>query len=104
MIQKKLNDIKQISKMEGGGSYIQLPYDHDHDGPNNSFGVDQKLKMAKNYIAPVIISHEFNPGEQFRDFFHLSSGVEKFFGQAQAQGFLNFFIPSPVSDLPSPNL
>jgi hypothetical protein len=33
-----------------------------------------------------------------------SSGVENFFGQAQAQGFLNFFNPSPVSDLPSPNL
>jgi hypothetical protein len=31
-------------------------------------------------------------------------GVEKYFGQAQAQGFLNFFNPSPVSDLPSPNL
>jgi hypothetical protein len=29
-------------------------------------------------------------------------GVEKNFGQAQ--GFLNFFNPSPVSDLPSPNL
>ena len=27
-------------------------------------------------------------------------GVEKYFGQAQAQGFLK----SPVSDLPSPNL
>jgi hypothetical protein len=26
------------------------------------------------------------------------------FGQAQAQGFLNFFNPSSVSDLPSPNL
>ena len=26
--------------------YIKLPYDHDPDGPNNSFGVDQKLKMA----------------------------------------------------------
>ena len=32
------------------------------------------------------------------------SEVENFVGQAQAQGFLNFFIPSPVSDLPSPNL
>jgi hypothetical protein len=32
------------------------------------------------------------------------SGVEKNVGQAQAQGFLNFFNPSPVSDLPSPNL
>ena len=32
------------------------------------------------------------------------SGVEIFFGQDQAQGFLNFFNPSPVSDLPSPNL
>ena len=32
------------------------------------------------------------------------SGVEQFLGQAQAQGFLNFFNPSPVSDLPSPNL
>jgi hypothetical protein len=31
-------------------------------------------------------------------------GVEKDFGQPQAQGFLNFFNPSPVSDLPSPNL
>jgi hypothetical protein len=30
--------------------------------------------------------------------------VENFIGQAQAQGFLNFFNPSPVSDLPSPNL
>jgi hypothetical protein len=29
------------------------------------------------------------------------SGVEIFFGQSQAQGFLN---PSPVSNLPSPNL
>ena len=33
-----------------------------------------------------------------------TTGVEHFFGQAQAQGFLNFFNPSPVSDLPSPNL
>ena len=32
------------------------------------------------------------------------AGVENFCGQAQAQGFLNFFNPSPVSDLPSPNL
>jgi hypothetical protein len=34
----------------------------------------------------------------------VESGVENLFGQAQAQGFLNFFNPSPVSDLPSPNL
>jgi hypothetical protein len=33
-----------------------------------------------------------------------SPGVEKNIGQTQAQGFLNFFNPSPVSDLPSPNL
>jgi hypothetical protein len=33
-----------------------------------------------------------------------SAGVENFVGQAQAQGFLNFLNPSPVSDLPSPNL
>jgi hypothetical protein len=33
-----------------------------------------------------------------------TAGVEKKIGQAQAQGFLNFFNPSPVSDLPSPNL
>jgi hypothetical protein len=26
--------------------YIQLPYDHDHGGLNNSFGVDQKFKMS----------------------------------------------------------
>jgi hypothetical protein len=32
------------------------------------------------------------------------TGVEKYFGQAQAQGFLNFFNPSPVSYFPSPNL
>jgi hypothetical protein len=32
------------------------------------------------------------------------SGVENFVGQAQAQDFLNFLSPSPVSDLPSPNL
>jgi hypothetical protein len=32
------------------------------------------------------------------------SGVGNFVGQAQAQGFLNFLNPSPVSDLPSPNL
>jgi hypothetical protein len=32
------------------------------------------------------------------------TGVEKNFGHVQAQGFLNFFNPSPVSDLPSPNL
>jgi hypothetical protein len=32
------------------------------------------------------------------------SGVEKKFGHSQAQGFLNFFNPSPVSDLPSSNL
>jgi hypothetical protein len=32
------------------------------------------------------------------------AGVEKNFGQAQAQGFLNFFNPNAVSDLPSPNL
>jgi hypothetical protein len=32
------------------------------------------------------------------------SGVKKIFGQAQAQDFLNFFNPSPVNDLPSPNL
>jgi hypothetical protein len=31
-------------------------------------------------------------------------GLNIFFGQAQAQAFLNFFNPSPVSDLPSPNL
>jgi hypothetical protein len=31
-------------------------------------------------------------------------GVENFVGQAQAQGFLNFLNPSPVSDLRSPNL
>ena len=31
-------------------------------------------------------------------------GVEIFLGQAQAQGFLNLFNPSPVSDLSSPNL
>jgi hypothetical protein len=30
--------------------------------------------------------------------------VEKNVGHVQAQGFLNFFNPSPVSDLPSPNL
>jgi hypothetical protein len=34
----------------------------------------------------------------------LQTGVENFVGQAQAQGFLNFLNPSPVSDLPSPNL
>jgi hypothetical protein len=28
-------------------------------------------------------------------------GVENSIGQAQAHGFLNFFNPSPVSDLPS---
>ena len=32
------------------------------------------------------------------------SGVEKKCVQAQAEGFLNFFNPSPVSGLPSPNL
>jgi hypothetical protein len=32
------------------------------------------------------------------------AGVEKLFGQTQAQGFLNFFNPNPVSALPSPNL
>ena len=32
------------------------------------------------------------------------AGVENFVGQALAQGFLNFLNPSPVSDLPSPNL
>jgi hypothetical protein len=30
--------------------------------------------------------------------------VEKNVRHVQAQGFLNFFNPSPVSDLPSPNL
>jgi len=43
-----------------------------------------------------------------KDFFlphiHEITGVEKKFGQAQAQGFLNFFNPNPVSDLQSPNL
>ena len=34
----------------------------------------------------------------------INPGVENFVGQAQAQGFLNFLNPSPVSDLPSPNL
>jgi hypothetical protein len=38
------------------------------------------------------------------DFADVLSGVEIFFGHAQAQGFLNYFNPSPVSDLPSPNL
>ena len=36
--------------------------------------------------------------------FSKEPGVEKKFGQAQAQGFLNFFNQSLVSDLPSPNL
>ena len=31
-------------------------------------------------------------------------GLKNSIGQAQAHGFLNFFNPSPVSDLPSPNL
>jgi hypothetical protein len=35
--------------------------------------------------------------------FHII-GVEKKFGQAQAQGFLILLNLSPVNDLPSPNL
>jgi hypothetical protein len=30
----------------GSNLYIQLQYDNDHDDPNNSFGVDQRFKMA----------------------------------------------------------
>ena len=57
------------------------------------------------FIWMIIITSYFKLDPSLSIFDHMnSSGVENFFGQAQAQGFLNFFNPSPVSDLPSPNL
>jgi hypothetical protein len=38
------------------------------------------------------------------DHYSLNQGLKIFVGRPKAQGFLNFFNPSPVSDLPSPNL
>jgi hypothetical protein len=49
-------------------------------------------------ILPTVLSKLEN------HFQIMNPGVENLLGQAQAQGFLNFFNPSPVSDLPSPNL
>ena len=38
--------------------YIYPTYDHDHDGPNNSFGVDQKFRIAISHCQglPFIIA------------------------------------------------
>jgi hypothetical protein len=62
--------------------------------------LDSALKKCRpQYISAQKISTLFDALDEREH-----SGVEKYFGQAQAQGFLNFFNPSPVSDLPSPNL
>ena len=52
-------------------------------------------------------AYRYMPSLNFIFFLHVflkTTGVEIFLGQAQAQVFLIFFNPSPVSDLPSPNL
>jgi hypothetical protein len=58
-------------------------------------------------VDPVEVEGHNMAVEYFLVFFSLKfnlAGVENLFWQAQAQGFLNFFNPSPVSDLPIPNL
>jgi hypothetical protein len=54
--------------------------------------------MVRLFSYYVVLNKEFGSSVT------ILTGVEKIFGQVQAQGFLNFFNPSPVSNLPSPNL
>jgi hypothetical protein len=54
-------------------------------------------RSSLTYIPDFSVKFFFQP-------IYTDSGVENFVGQAQAQGFLNFLNPSPVSDLQSPNL
>jgi hypothetical protein len=60
--------------------------------------------MACQFHEKKIVCHHFHLYQNHTSYKIVLSGAETNFGQAQAQGFLNFFNPSPVSDLPSPNL
>jgi hypothetical protein len=68
------------------------------------FGIITIIPFDNLYRRAYFVMHTFLVLSMISSLWDTPAGVENFVGKAQAQGFLNFLNPSPVSDLLSPNL